>query len=170
MSEKPGVVFDTGVILQAGLRPAGPAGRLMSLLDEDLFTLYASEEGIAEYQDVLTRPSIRTKNPHLTDQLAAALVERIRGCASLCAAAPNHFQYPRDPNDEHILNLAIETKAQYLVSRDNDLLDLMDENRPEGRAFRQRFPHLSILDPVAFLQVISPRRETDPAGPFEENP
>jgi uncharacterized protein len=157
MDDKPGVVFDTGVILQAGLRPRGPAGRLLSLLDADLFTLYVSEEAIAEYQDVLTRRSVRAKNPHLTDQLAAALVERIRGCASLCAAAPNHFQYPRDPDDEHILNLAIETKAQYLVTRDNDLLDLMDENRSEGRAFRQRFPSLRILDPVSFLQVISPR-------------
>jgi putative PIN family toxin of toxin-antitoxin system len=150
-------VFDTGVILQAGLRPTEPAGRLLALLDADLFTFYVSEGAIAEYQDVLTRPSVRAKNPHLTDQLAIAIVERIRGCASLCAAALDHFQYPRDPDDEHVLNLAIETGAKYLVSRDKDLLDLMDENRPEGQAFRQRFPSLSILDPVSFLQVISPR-------------
>ena len=157
MGEKPGVVFDTGIILQAGLRPTGPAGRLVSLLDQGLFTLYVSEEGLAEYEDVLNRPSVRSKNPHLTGQLAAAIVDRIRRQAALCSAVPNHFQYPRDPNDEHILNLAIETKAQYLVSRDRDLLDLMDENRPEGQAFRQRFPGLSILDPVSFLQVISSR-------------
>lgn len=157
MSEKPGVVLDTGVILQAGLRPTGPAGRLLSLLDQDLFTLYVSEDGIAEYEDVLTRPSVRAKNPRLTDRLAVAIVDRIRSCATLCPAPPDHFQYPRDRDDEHILNLAIETKAQYLISRDRDLLDLMDQNRPEGRAFKERFPALRILDPVAFLQVIAPR-------------
>ena len=149
MNRKPGGVLDTGVILQAALRPTGPAGRLLALLDKDLFTLHVSEEVIAEYEDVLARPSVRAKNPHLTAQLAAAIVERIRGRALLFSAPPDHFRYPRDPDDEHILNLAIETKAEYLVSRDKDLLDLMDENQSEGRAFRQRFPGLTILDPVS---------------------
>ena len=30
---------------------------------QDLFTLYVSEEGLAEYRDVPSRPSIRRKNP-----------------------------------------------------------------------------------------------------------
>jgi hypothetical protein len=41
--------------------------------------------------------------------------------------------------------------ARYLVSRDNDLLDLMDGGRPEGRQFRHRYPGLIIVDPVGFL-------------------
>jgi len=36
--------------------------------------------------------------------------------------------------------------AKYLVSRDNDLLDLMQDE-----TFRQRFPGLVILDPVTLL-------------------
>lgn len=156
MGEKPDVVFDTGVVLQAGLRPAGPAGRLLALLDKDLFQLHISEAVIAEYQEVLTRPSIRAKNPHLAEPLAAATVERIRGSALWVAVVPHHFSHPRDPDEEHVINLAIEANARYLVSRDNDLLDLMDENRPDGRAFRERFPGLTVLDPVAFLRVILP--------------
>ena len=33
---------------------------------------------------------------------------------------PQHFTYPRDPKDEPQLNLAIEVKADYIVSRDKD--------------------------------------------------
>jgi putative PIN family toxin of toxin-antitoxin system len=158
VDEKPAVVFDANIVLQAALRPRGPAGRLLLLLDQDLFTLDVSEDGLAEYQDVLNRPSVRSKNPHLTDQLAEAIVESVRRHALRCASVPNHFQYPRDPDDEHVINPAIETGARYLVSRDKDLLVLMDENWTEGRAFSQRFPGLTILDPVSFLQAILPTR------------
>ena len=62
------------------------------------------------------------------------------------------FTLDRDPKDEIYVNLAIEAGASYLVSRDKDLLDLM--NDPD---FRSRFPGLTILDPVAFLKELSAR-------------
>src|SRR5579862_670441 len=153
MAGKPGVVFDTGVVLQAGLRPHGPSGRVVSLIDQDLFVLHVSEECIEEYEDVLTRPKIRAKNPHLTDVLTAAIIERIRNSGILRSELPSHFQYSRDPEDEHVINLAIETGAQFLVSRDNDLLALMGDEE-----FCRRFPDLTILDPVAFLQELAHRQ------------
>lgn len=56
--------------------------------------------------------------------------------------------------------------ATFLVSRDKDLLDLM--NDPD---FRGRFPDLSILDPVAFLQEIRKRQlEKDAEAAAEETP
>jgi predicted nucleic acid-binding protein len=46
---------------------------------------------------------------------------------------PRVFEYPRDPNDEPYINLAIPARAKYLVSRDKDLLDLMsDRSRIEA--------------------------------------
>jgi hypothetical protein len=50
---------------------------------------------------------------------------------------------------------AITAGARYLVTRDNDLLDLMADNSV-GVDFRRRFPDLKILDPAAFLQELSP--------------
>lgn len=149
MDDLPRVVFDAGIVLQAGLRPTGPAGRVVSLLDRGLFTLSVSEEGLAEYEEVLARPSIRRKNPHLTDELVSAIITRIRTDATLLSDVPNHFQYPRDRDDEHVINLAIEAGAQYLVSRDKDLLDLMSD-----QIFQQHYPHLTILDPVALLHAL----------------
>lgn len=66
----------------------------------------------------------------------------------------------RDPKDEPYLNLAIATKAEYLVTRDRDLLDLMHDS-----SFQQRYPDLRILDPVEFLNEI---RRMYPTGNGDE--
>jgi predicted nucleic acid-binding protein len=52
------------------------------------------------------------------------------------------------------LNLAIEARADFLVTRDNDMLDLMQWEREEGREFQKRFRGLKIIDPAAFLKEI----------------
>ncbi len=64
---------------------------------------------------------------------------------------PAAMSLPRDPDDEPYLNLAVAASADYLVTRGNDLLDLMQDS-----AFRARCPRLTILDPVALLQILSP--------------
>jgi predicted nucleic acid-binding protein len=76
---------------------------------------------------------------------------------------PKVFTLKRDPKDEPYLNHALATAAEYLVSRDLDLLDLMlDES------FRQRYPNLTILAPPAFLQVIA--RQGQPESATEAGP
>jgi|GEM_PF-3297070 len=87
--------------------------------------------------------------------LTAKIPTRVNCYAVLIKDVPERFRYERDPQDEPYLNLAIVTRADYIVSRDNDLLDLMDESRAEGQDFRVRFPMLTILDPVAFLNRIA---------------
>ncbi len=60
---------------------------------------------------------------------------------------PQVIPLPRDPKDEKYLNLAIATDAQYLVTRDNDLLGLMLDV-----GFRNSYPNLEILGPAEFLE------------------
>ena len=50
--------------------------------------------------------------------------------------------------------LVDEEQITLCLSRDRDFLDLMNDP-----LFRQRFPKLQILDPVAFLQAIEKKRE-----------
>lgn len=83
---------------------------------------------------------------------------------------PKQFTYARDPNDEPYVNLALAAGAQYLVTFDQDLLDLMTQATPEGKDFHQRFPGLLILTPVAFLQALSPKDEESPAPGAATNP
>lgn len=64
------------------------------------------------------------------------------------------FDLPRDPDDEPYINLAIEAGARFLVTRDRDLLDLMNWETKEGRGFQSRFAQLKILNPVDFLRML----------------
>jgi predicted nucleic acid-binding protein len=58
----------------------------------------------------------------------------------------------RDPKDEKFIDLALFAEAEYLVTRDRDLLDLATAVPPEGSQIDARSLGLNILDPVAFLR------------------
>ncbi|MCX6378467.1 MAG: putative toxin-antitoxin system toxin component, PIN family [Armatimonadetes bacterium] len=146
---KPAAVFDTGIILQATISRTGPATKLLRQFDEGAITLFVSEELLAEMRDVLFRPSIRTKNVRYSDEGLENLLQRLEKNGVMVTRLPEHFQYERDADDEHVINLAIEAGAEFLVSRDKDLLDLASDAE-----FTARFPNLTILDPVAFLNRI----------------
>ncbi len=53
-----------------------------------------------------------------------------------------------------IIELAVECDADFIVSWDNDLLDLMTGIDLESKQFRQRFRGLKIVNPNEFLKAI----------------
>ena len=61
---------------------------------------------------------------------------------------------PRDPGDEPYIDLAAAVQADYLVTRDNDLLSLATDHTTEAKQFRQRFPFLRIVSPGEFLSAM----------------
>ncbi len=63
-------------------------------------TLTTSPEIIAELAGLLARPNIRKKFPHLTDEVAEALVREIERTSTSIGEVPRVFAYPRDPKDE----------------------------------------------------------------------
>lgn len=151
---KPLVVFDCVVLVQSLLKKTGPAVECVNRFRDGHLTLVVSKETLAELRDVLSRSSLRDDFPLLTDERVEALISLLRWKAELVRRVPKHFAYPRDPNDEPYLNLAIEAQADYIVTRDNDLLDLMKWDTEEGREFQKRFRSLRIVDPVTFLNEI----------------
>ena len=119
-----------------------------------------SNDILDEVRDVLSRPKIRQKNPRITDERVDALLTRLAEQGTLLESIPKHFSYERDPKDEKYINLSVEADAAYLVSRDNDLLDLMREDLAGSKDFRQQFPTLTILNPVAFLRQMEQLQST----------
>ena len=141
-ADLPGVVVDCMVFVQAAANLKSPAARILDLLDEGRITLYVSKVILAEARYVLNRPDV-VEGVHIS-MLDATLIRQV----------PRRFVYPRDPKDESYINLAIEIKADYLVSRDDDLLDLMKWEKEEGREFQKRFRFLKILTPEEFLAIV----------------
>jgi predicted nucleic acid-binding protein len=66
---------------------------------------------------------------------------------------PHAFMLPRDPNDEMDIDLAIASGALLVVSRDNDLLDLMHDDDPVGVELRRLHPTFRILTPPEFIEL-----------------
>ena len=153
MIESPVTVFNCGVFLQALLSKLGPAVRCLELIEEARIKLVLSEEILTEIKDVLLRPRLRERNQNLTEAKVESLIEMLLANAEFVEKVPKHFAYSRDPEDEPYLNLAIETEAVFLVSRDRDLLDLMTDHTDEAKNFRQRFRKIKIVHPVEFLHV-----------------
>lgn len=158
MSRNPVTVFDCVVFLQGLLSKSSPAVACLELVEQDRVRLVMSEAVLAEIKDVLSRPLLRERNQALTDEKVENLIDLILAKAEFVETVPAHFSYSRDPNDEPYLNLAIETEAIFLFSRDNDLLDLMTSFADEAKDFRRRYRRIKILNPVEFLQEM---RELD---------
>lgn len=152
-------VFDCMIFLQGLVKERGFAVDCVELVEKDEIQLFVSEEILAEIADVLTRPKLREKFSLLTVERVERLLEMLRQKAILIKNVPEIFSYPRDPKDEKYVNLAVEAKAAYIVSRDKDLLDLMVDFTDEAKEFRQKFRLLKVIEPMELLQIIENREQ-----------
>ncbi len=97
----------------------------------------------------MNRPNIRSKFSVLTPQYIEAFLLKIQYAAKFIDEVPHLYSHRRDPNNEPYINLAIVTQANYLVSRDNDLLDLMRDS-----SFGAAYPDMTICTPEQFLTIL----------------
>ncbi len=154
MTEKLRVVFDCNVLLQAAAREKSVAAKCLSLAENGLTQLLMSGDVLAEVEDVLNRPEIRAHFPDLSDEIVGAFLKRLQTLSMFVRPVPKKFSYPRDEDDEPYINLAVAAGANFIVSRDRDLLDLMTGYADECKEFRQRFRTLKVVEPVAFLKLL----------------
>lgn len=144
-------VFDCMVFLQAATNPQGPAFACLEYVETNQVRLFLSPEILAEIRDVLSRPDTRARFPHLTLERADLFVQKLTTLSVLFTRVPDAGISLRDPRDLPYLNLAITANTDYLISRDKDLLDLMQDP-----TFLRKCPQLRIVNPVAFLGIVRP--------------
>lgn len=130
------------------------AYKLFEYLENNFFTLFISREILAEVLDVLSRPVLRAKYSQITDESTDKFLKRVLIKAVFIKNIPPNFRYLRDPKDEKYLDLAIEIKADFIISRDKDLLDLMSGISADAKEFRQKSRPLKIVEPIEFLKII----------------
>ncbi len=154
MTDKPRVVFDCNVLLQAAAREKSVAAKCLNLAESGIIQICVSREVLAEAEDVLNRPEIRAHFPDLSDEIVGAFLKRLQKHSVLVRPVPKKFSYPRDEDDEPYINLAVAAGADFIISRDRDLLDLMTGHTDECKEFRQRFRSLRVVEPVEFLKLL----------------
>jgi uncharacterized protein len=119
-------LLDTNVWVSAFLKPNGPPGQVVAAWADDEFSIVTSLPQLSEIAEVLSRPRLvqRFRYPQRD---AEAFVRLIAARATVVRTS-GELQICRDPDDDQIVEAAIGGKAQYLVTRDDDLkrdLDLI---------------------------------------------
>lgn len=142
-------VFDTNIILQGILSEGGPADECLRFVFDGKVRLVTTDAMLAEVEDVISRPKLVSNYPTLRTDRPNQLIAKIRSESDFISQPPNVYRFERDRNDEMFINLAIGIKADFLVSRDNDLLDLRLD-----AVFTESFPALKVVSPFEFLQAV----------------
>jgi len=95
---------------------------VLSFLREKRFTIIFSVQQLIELVDVLGRPKIQLKYQVQSEDITA-LINLIRLRGELVSPV-RKINACRDPNDNFVLEAAIEGEADAIVSGDADLLNM----------------------------------------------
>lgn len=138
------IILDTSVVV-AGLRTRLGAGNaVLRLVAEKRIRLLATPPLFLEYEDVLKRPEHRLAHGLTPFEIDGFLAE----LAALVEPVDVHFQWrpqTRDPNDEMVLEAAINGKADSIVTY----------NVADFAQAGERFA-ISIMRPAELLRRVKP--------------
>ena len=147
-------VYDTMIFYQWAVLPAGRQHGTVRALYDGRIRLCLSRDLVSEVRDLLARPNIRARAPHLTDQRVADVLAAAGKFADWIPDVPNVFTIPEHPKDDHLFNLAIEAKADYLMTFETRLLEMNKAKSAPARQLRQLAPNLRIVRPDAFARAL----------------
>ena len=118
------VVFDSTVLVSAFLTKTGISRDLLHQAQAGSFSICLSEEILAEIERVLLEyPRIR-KRYRYADEAVREYVTLLRVVSQVVTDLPKIKPVVRDPNDDMIVACAIKAGADYIITRDKDLLTL----------------------------------------------
>lgn len=104
------------------------------------FLLIVSPSILAEVEDVLNRDRVRKLHKHSPEILQKIISEPV--ILSYVVPGKTEVEVVRDPDDDKIIAAAVEGNADYIVSRDRDLLDLKEYN------------DIKIISPEQFIKLL----------------
>lgn len=142
-------VLDSNVFVSAALSDRGAPAELLHRWEVGKFELIVSAELLFELLEVLTRPKFRR---YLTEADALDYVLRIHdGAAEVSGELPENVVagVTPDPDDDYLAGVALEGRADVLVSGDQHLLDL-----PDKRIFDGMGNVVRVLTPREFLEEL----------------
>ena len=137
---KLGVVLDSVVAVSAFLTE-GLTADLVSQCQENV-NLYTAAEILQEIRYVLLeKPHIRNRYTYSSEKVET-FIDYLKDISIIVAQLPEIRVIERDPKDDMIIACAVAASADYIISRDRDLLDLGN------------YQQIRIASPKEFMQIL----------------
>ena len=136
------VVLDTNVVVSAYLVPTGKPALILSLARQGKINICLSEDILGEIKRTLLRPKlqkIHKATPQEIDRFLRAFTEVV----NLVPGTMEVDEVNADPDDNKVLACALEGEADFIVSGDHHLTDIVS------------FRGIPIVKPDAFLGIIA---------------
>ena len=110
------ILIDTNILISALFFGKFPKEFLNEVLDEN-FEICINDKIFSEYEKTITKKIAKKKV--LNETLYEKFLGEVRFFESI-----SDLKICRDPDDDKFINCAIDAKAIYIVSGDNDLLTI----------------------------------------------
>lgn len=132
------IVLDTNVLI-SGTFWTGNSFRILELTDNGKVVIIISQKLVEEYNEVINREEILEKieNKNLT---LNNIVQKVISNAVIVSPSTKLDISQEDPDDNIVLECAVEGKADFIISQDNHLLKLGE------------FQGIKIVTPEEFLR------------------
>jgi len=131
------IVLDTNILV-SGTYWKGSSDKIIELVDKGKIELIISKKIISEYYNVINRDEIIDKVKEKSLILNKSVSKIISN--SIIVEPLEKFDIIKgDPDDNMILECAIEGKADYIITNDNHLLEIKE------------FKQIKIMAPEEFL-------------------
>ena len=118
------IVVDTNVLIRATFRKRSPISlRIYQAIQEQVCILATSPAVLAEIREVISRDYIIALT-HTTPAQRAAYINELSDISIRTKGQATITQKSRDRKDNKFLVCASEAQADYLITSDEDLLDL----------------------------------------------
>jgi len=135
------IVLDTNVLISAILF-GGPPREVLDLVISGTAECTLSLSILDELRDVLRRPKFG-----FSPEQSLQVLEELHAICDILHPAKSILALASDPDDNMILECAVASKAEFIVSGDRHLLDL------------GQFRGISIMRPSEYLRTIKEKTE-----------
>lgn len=129
-------VLDTNVVLSAHLNLEGSSRVILDLVFSRFFRCFVSNPLLEEYEEVLKRPRFGRDAREIARSL------RLMRNAAILVVPRKRLQVTRDPDDNKVLECALEARADYIVTGNI-------------RDFPERFQDIRIIPPRRFMTLLA---------------
>lgn len=128
-------VFDTNILISSTIWDGSVAQKLLYKLIEQNAVIFSSTEILAEYQEILKRDF------DYSDKEVADIMEKVLQFITLINPRIKVNAVKEDVDDNKIIECALESKADYIISYDKHILNL------------KKYKEIKIVRPEEIIEI-----------------